>query len=455
MKRILATLAFCGMVSAFPASVFAFDPNYIISDDDMQNPFALDRNQIQTYLDRGFLGTYKTLDFEGVKRYATDIIWRAAQLNKISPKFLLVLLQKEQSLVEDDAPTDRQLDWATGYAVCDDCSKDDPSIQRWKGFGKQINSAALQFSEGYLADIENDGSTQGKYGPDIPVTIDTTVVTPENAATAAMYAYTPHIHGNLNFVNIWDRWFGAEYPSGSLLQAVGQDGVYLIEYGYKRAITSKSALLSRFNVKLIIPVNADTLDNYPDGNPISFPNYSLLKDDDGNIFLLVDDALRKIDSMVTFRAIGFNEDEIVDVTNSDIAAYETGIPITNATLFPQGTLLQLTNSGTVFYVRDGIRQPIFDKAILDANFSGMSMKTVASVVIEQYKEGKPIKLPDGYLVKSATEPTVYVISDGMRRAIDSEQTFLAYGWSWSNIVTVSDVVLTLHPLGDRIAQSAE
>lgn len=455
MKRLVATLSFLGIIAPSLLPAFAFDPNYIISDEDLTNPFALDRNQIQSYLDRGYLGTYKTTDWEGKTRYAADIIWRAAQQHGISPKFILVLLQKEQSLVEDDNPTQKQLDWAAGYAVCDDCSMDDPAIQRWKGFGKQVNSATMQFSDGYLADIAATGLTQNTFGPGETVTIDGTSVTPLNAATAALYAYTPHLHGNMNFAAIWDRWFGAEYPTGTLLQAVGQDGVYLIEYGYKRPITSRSALLSRFNADLVIPVSAEVLANYPDGRAISFPNYTLLKDEDRNIYLLVDDSVRKIDSMETFRSIGFVEDEVVPITNEDLALYDEGDVITTNTLYPTGSLFQLKTNGAVFYVRDGVRHAIFDKAILDANFSGMAITAVDSVVVEQFKEGAPVKLPDGWLVKSATEPTVYVISEGKRRSIDSEQTFLSYGWSWNDIVAVSDVVINAHGLGDTITQGEE
>lgn len=450
MKRLLASLAIIGIIATPLSPVFAFDPNYIISDDELTNPFALDRNQIQAYLNRGYLGEYKTTDYAGVTRYATDIIWRAAQMHGISPKFLLVLLQKEQSLIEDDEPTQKQLDWAAGYAVCDDCSMDDPAIQRWKGFGKQVNSAALQFSEGYMADIELYGSTQGKYGPDLSMTIDGTTVTPENAATAALYAYTPHLHGNENFVAIWERWFGAEYPTGSLLQAVGEDGVYLIEYGYKRPITSHSALISRFNENLIIPVSSSTLDNYPVGASISFPNYSLLKDEEGAIYLLVDDSLRHIASMEAFRLIGFNEDEIVDIDNDVRDDYSEGEPITDASVAPTGALYQLKTNGAVFYVRDGIRQAVVDRAILKARFDGMKLTPVDSVVVEQFREGSALLMPDGYLVKGTETPTVYVIADGMRRAIDSEQTFLSYGWSWSNIVTLDAEALALHPLGADI-----
>ena len=148
MKRLsLSSLFLALILVATPAQALAFNfnPNYILSDFELHDSFSMDLNQIQHFLGRGFLADYVTEDWQGNTKYASDIIWRAAQNHKINPKFLLVLLQKEQSLVEDDAPNDRQLDWATGYAVCDDCSKDDPAIQRWKGFGKQINSAALQF----------------------------------------------------------------------------------------------------------------------------------------------------------------------------------------------------------------------------------------------------------------------------------------------------------------------
>ncbi|MEX0881678.1 MAG: hypothetical protein WDZ34_02300, partial [Candidatus Saccharimonadales bacterium] len=45
-------------------------------------------------------------------------------------------------------------------------------------------------------------SYDGKY------TIDTTAVTMMTGATASLYYYTPHIHGNQNFFNIFVSWFG-------------------------------------------------------------------------------------------------------------------------------------------------------------------------------------------------------------------------------------------------------
>lgn len=454
MKKLLPALLALAAFLPLQAAL-AFDPNYILSDEELQDANSMDLNQIQAFLERGALGELRLEDHTGKVRDVADIIWRTAQAHDINPKFLLVLLQKEQSLIEDEDPTQKQLDWAAGYAVCDDCSMSDPALARWRGFGKQVNSAALQFIEGYMEDIDTYGVTAGKYGPGVTVIIDGEEVTPANAATAAMYAYTPHLHGNKNFVAIWNRWFGREYPSGSLLQAVGEDGVWLIERGYRRPITSASVLASRYNPDLILPVSKTVLEQFPVGKAISFPNYSLLIDENGKISLLVDDSLRHITSMEAFRAIGFSEDQLVEITSEEAEAFEVGEPITVETSHPQGALLQLKTSGAVFYVENGVRHPIFDKAVLTARFPNASLTPVQPVDVEQYQEGAPLGLPEGYLVRTPTDPAVYVISEGLRRSIPSESIFLGYGYKWENVHVVSDEVVNLHELGEPLADAAE
>jgi hypothetical protein len=446
----IRTLSFgiVGFLAALllPASAFAFNPNYILSDAELTDSDAMNLDQIQAFLERGTLGDYRAPDWEGHTRDAAEIIWRAAQQNGINPRFLLVLLQKEQSLINDPDPTTKQYDWATGYGVCDDCSMNDAGIARWQGFGKQVNSASLQFVEGYLADIETYGVTAGKYGPGVTVMIDGTAVTPFNAATAAMYAYTPHLHGNKNFVTIWDAWFGKEYPTGTLLQAAGEDGVWRIEHGYRRPITSQSALTSRYNKNLIITVAASVLDQYPIGEGIGLANYSLVKDENGNIYLLVDDTMRHIESMEAFRSIGFTEAELIESTAREIRTYSQGSAITTTTQDPSGRIVK-TASGAMFLLRDGTRHQILDTAILQANYPNAAVEMSAPGEIEQYREGRFLKLPDGTLVRSIENPTVYVVADGLRHAIDSEQTFNDYGYAWSNIIFVRDDVLNLHKIG--------
>lgn len=454
-SKMFAFLLAAGFLFSPAAKALAFDPNYIISDDEMRDSTTMDFPQIVAFLSRGYLSTYRTEDVNGLYRNAAQIIYATSQTYGINPQVLLVLLQKEQSLVTDDSPSRGQLDWATGYGVCDSCHVGDGTMARFQGFAKQVNSAALQFIEGYMADMDSRGVTAGKYGPGLPVNIDGTAVTPANAATAALYAYTPHLHGNQNFAALWNAWFGRDYPDGTLMQVPGESGVWLMQDGYRRPITSQSALRSRFNTSLIVSISKTTLERFAVGKAISLPNYTLVKDESGNISLLVDDSLRKIDSMATFHAIGFSEDEIIDITNNDAANYDTGEAITSTALYPQGRLLQLKTNGAVFYIENGTRHAVLDKSVLKARFPNDTLFPAAPIEVEQYKEGKAVGLNDGTLVKVADNPTVYVISDGLRRAIPTESVFTSFGYSWKNIITVTQSVLNLHPLGDPLQSATE
>lgn len=75
---------------------------------------------------------------------AAHIIWQAAQDYQINPQVLIVLLQKEQSLITDTWPNSRQLDYAVGYGCPDDS---EGCRSERAGFRKQIRWAAELFRE--------------------------------------------------------------------------------------------------------------------------------------------------------------------------------------------------------------------------------------------------------------------------------------------------------------------
>ena len=141
-------------------------PNMILGDGDIELG-SLNLAGIQAFLsEKGTLGHYRTNDIDGVEKPASEIIWRVSTPYKINPRYLLALLQKEQSLVEHPSPSQRQFDWATGYGVCDSCSKDDPGIQDFKGFANQLEWAAKQHREKYLLQILGKGRTIAGHAPE-------------------------------------------------------------------------------------------------------------------------------------------------------------------------------------------------------------------------------------------------------------------------------------------------
>ena len=178
-----------------------FDPNFLISDEEMQNSDSMTRADIQAFLEEkdSFLSTHHADDTQGVRRLASDIISRAAEEHKINPKYILVKLQKEQSLITDDTPTQKQLDGAAGYGIDESCGWTCDTYINNKGFGKQVDSAAA-IMRWYYTNVYNKSWIKR---PPLSYTIDNEYITPANYATGFLYTYTPHIQGNKNFWKLW------------------------------------------------------------------------------------------------------------------------------------------------------------------------------------------------------------------------------------------------------------
>ncbi len=453
MQRLFL-LSLLALVSLSPlqALAFSYNPNLLVSDAEMTDPLAMSRPQIQTFLAaRGALGSYKTKDVNGEEKRASDIIFESAEAFGLNPQFLLVLLQREQSLVEDSDPNERQLAWAMGYAVCDDCSKDDPLIQKFKGFGNQVYYAAKRIRSSYLSDLAARGFTVSGVGPGIEAKIDGTSVIPENHATAALYTYTPHLHGNENFVKIWQRWFTRDYPTGSLLQDAESKKIWLIQYGVRRQVLSRATLLSRFNESNLISVKPASLEVYPERKPVRYPNYSLLRSPCGTVYLLVGDEKRGFDSKDALRSLGFSEDEIIDASTEDLDAFEEGQPIYAESADPVMELVQNNKTGAVFALENGIKRPIVSRDILLNRFGQTpKIKPLPPETLDALPTGEAVTFQDGTLLQIAGLPDVYVVSEGKRRPIHNEEAFLAYGWEWKKILVTDARSAELQETGTAI-----
>lgn len=153
---------------------------------------------------------------------AAHIIYQAAQDYKINPQVLIVLLQKEQSLVTDTWPNHVQYRAATGYGCPDTaaCSK------KYYGFKNQVRRAAELFRTVLNGGWTNYplGNNYVQYSPN--AACGGTTVKIENLATSALYRYTPYqpnaaslaagygrgndcsAYGNRNFYLYFLDWFG-------------------------------------------------------------------------------------------------------------------------------------------------------------------------------------------------------------------------------------------------------
>lgn len=442
---LIATLALFLPILAHAQS--DFNPSSIISDPDMQDFQSWGRDDIQKFLDTkgSYLRTGQFPDASGAMKSAADIIYDAANSYQINPKFLVVTLQKEQSLITDDSPSQRQLDWATGYAVCDGCYINDPRVQKYKGFGKQVDGAA-----GIIRWYYQNQNLSIVKKKDTPIRIDDQPVTPASWATAFLYTYTPHLHGNANFWRIWTTWFDQLYPNGTILQSASTSDYWIVDDGLRRRFKTKTALITRSDPKLAVKVNELDLQKYQIGPEIAFPNYSLLRTDTST-YLLDYDTLRPFASNDVVRALGFNPDELVDVDVSDLSGYQIGEVITASTTAPQGVVIKVSNTKLTYFLKDGLLHPILNQAVIDADYQDYPTEKHPMTDLSQYPTAtNTLGFNDGTLIKTKDSTTIYVIDKGLKRPLADDDTFIALGYKKSNIITVDQLTTMNIPTGERI-----
>jgi hypothetical protein len=437
LQRFLVYLILAILIwpEAGRAAVRPFDPNFIIDDVEFSDTTGLSLQAIQSFLaaKNGTLATHKTLDIDGFNRSAAEIIWRAALRYQINPKVLLVILQKEQSLIEDPTPSLDQFDWATGYAICDSCAKDDPALQKFRGFSAQVDRAAARLR--YYSDHPLEFAVQVNQ----PRLIDNLTVVPASQATANLYIYTPHLSGNEKFWLIWQKYFSRNYPDGSLLRDQLTDQIWLISYGTKREFLSLATLYADHDPKKILSAPHADIEQIPAGAPLKFPIYSLLRSPGGTVYLITEDSRRGIASQEDFRRLGFNPEEIINASWEDLKLYPESSPLRAIEGNPAGELIQNKTTGGVYFVLSSLKHPIISKDILLSRFAQWPIKQATQAELDKYASADPVGWPEGTLIKSPSEPTVYVISNGLKRPFASAEIFEELGYQWLNIISTNSI----------------
>lgn len=446
---LISNLAYYLPLSAAVTTTdFEFNPHYILSDNDLQDYRSMNRADIQAFLENypGILAELRTPDKDGNVRLASDIIYQAAQDYRINPKYILVKLQKEMSLITDTTPTQRQLDFACGY----DCPDSGGCSAKNRGFGKQVDAAAGIMRWYY----DNINTSPFIKKPNNEYIIDKTPVHPLTMATAFLYTYTPHLQGNQNFWKLWQNWFEQVYPDGTLLKSFNSSTVYMIDNGKKRPFANYSSLISRHNPKLIISVVDSEIARYPLSRPITLPNYSILKNNT-NYYLLDYDTIRPFNSYDVVRKMGYQPEEIIEVTDEDLMNFNVGKPISFDNLNPTGKLIKLKENNNIYYIKDNQYFPVYDEQIAKINFPNLKIEKASLSILSSLERSSPISFNNGTLVGVKGMNRIYIVENGLKRHIASEDIFSGLGYNWDNVIWVEEITLSSYPDGEPLFLRSE
>ncbi len=445
-------------VSAPPAKAWVsgtlWDPGNIISDQQFFDGEAMSASQIQSFLNarvptcntewssgpsdpivclKDFRQT--TIDRSadaycpnayvgGSNETAATIISKVARACNISPKVILVTLQKEQGLVTHTWPSAYRYDIAMGYG-CPDTGTG--CIDEYYGFQNQVWRAARQFqryrllptSYNYRAGVTN----RIGYHPNAGCGTQSVYI--QNSATAALYNYTPYVpnaaalaaipgtgnscssYGNRNFFMYYWEWFGSPTTSKSFLRTLEDPTVYIVSGSNKYPIPDYATYLRMSKLGGLAYVSQAYLDAYTTAQPVG-RNF---KSSNGTIALLDGGSLYPYptcQSMVDFGS-SCATDQYVPLTDAQFAAFGQGATLTN--------IVQTTTAGK-YYVKDGAKSEILDsQSQTAANITGETVK-LTEVALSDVDYAPPA-IRDGVLIRNRDDGSYVLTNEGIGTKISA------------------------------------
>ena len=449
------TLGVVGLIAiqspaAEAADASRFDPGLIVSDSVFYDFGTMTVDQIQRFLEskvpvckandggptclRDYvMNTPEKIGEDGhcasmpakTAQKASQIIYDVARACGINPRALIVILQKEQGLVQATNPTERNYRAALGF----NCPDYDPNGICGKvnaGLFNQLYKGAGQLNwygdpRGSFTYLKVGQTAQIRYSPD--ATCGKKPVLIKSLATAALYYYTPYTpnaaalknlygtgdkcsaYGNRNFWRFYSDWFGSPIGGGFLLKGPGPE-VYLIVENNKYLIEDADLVTALKPLGPLGTISQDYLDSFKSAGSMT----RIIKSATNQYYFVEAGVKHAFSSCQQAQTFALDCATAVQLTGSQLAALADGPAMTELVTGDDGTGQYLISQGT--------KRQILDSGSLFVN--GITVPSTAVTKISSYKYlpwGKPI-IAERSLFKNSQTNQIGVYVGASYYAID-------------------------------------
>ncbi|MHA7134530.1 hypothetical protein [Oerskovia turbata] len=426
-----------------------FQPGNIISDSVFQDSDSMSQTEIQSFLNtrgancvageqpclKDYRETTRTRPIEAgycwpyvgaANESAAAIIAKVSKACGISPRVLLVMLEKENSLVTRSRPTTRNYNAAMGFG----CPDTAPCNTEYYGFSNQVYRAARQFLV-YRANPTRYGYQAGRtnsilFHPN--ASCGTAPVYIQNQSTAALYIYTPYqpnaaalanlygtgdacsSYGNRNFWRLFTDWFGSTTSGTSLARSASDATVYLISGNMKHPIADWQLYLTFLDrLGPLSMVSDQYLASRTTGEPLS----RIVRDSgDGGLYLIADG-----------KRFHFPSCGVVDAWGGGVCTRYTTLTSAQVSAFPLGSTLSdlvLSSHGALFWLTAGVKREVMNGSLVSSTGAVGPQTTLPTSVLAPLPYGQPVLPADAMVVARETTAPRWMTQGGTRFALPAD-----------------------------------
>ncbi|CAB4950618.1 unannotated protein [freshwater metagenome] len=344
---------------------------------------------------------------------SAQIIYDIAHACGINPRVLIVLLQKEQGLVQATNPTSYMYKAATGYG----CPDSKPEIcgkgSKITGLFNQLYRAAGQFQwygdpRGSFTYLKVGKSVSMRYHPDACKATNsagsctkwvnecgTASFVMQSQATANLYYYTPYApnasalknlygsgdacgaYGNRNFWRFYSDWFGSTIGGGFLLKTPSSD-TYLIVDSKKYLIDDPDLLTSLAPLGPVGTISTPYLSSFVSSGSLT----RLVSSSTGSLYMVDQGKKYTVASCAVALSLTLDCAKAVSLTTNQLAALPTsGV----------ATPLVVDADGNRYLIQNCSKRQILDDASVTAeNIRLPARSALALAAFNNLPWGAPI-----------------------------------------------------------------
>jgi len=231
---------------------------------------------------------------------------------------------------------------------------------------------------------------------------------------------------------VWKR------PNKSVIKVKDKPTVYVIEDGVKMPIQSPTVLssngLSFGDVEEVDQAEADT---YSDAEPLNYADGTMVRETDKpEVYVIANGQKKHILDPVAFADLGYNWNNVVVVPAKSLGIFNNAAPMNSNSAHPEGALIRVEGTPTVYVVEGGKKIPISDIQLFNARkYDWNKVLVVKDKQAKKFNVATQLTYPDGSLIKD-NAGKVYVVDHGKKRWIRSSEDFKNAGYNESKIMSV-------------------
>lgn len=234
-------------------------------------------------------------------------------------------------------------------------------------------------------------------------------------------------------------------PDGTLIKSPDSPNVYALEGGQKRWIGDPQYFRIRYNWSRLLVSSEGRIDRYASNSDFHFPDGTIVKGADPQVYVLDSGQKRWITDPSIFSGLGYDWANLVITTNAEIAYYPSGSNMTLGS-HPNGTLIKTADNPSVYILESGMKRRIGSPNVFNAQFFWRNVVTISSSEMSGYPTGSDMHFPNGTLIKGSA-PEVYILDGGQKRWVGSPETFRFLNLKMSDLIVENDAELEYYPTG--------